>query len=203
LNALALREPGRAWLLLAALQAALSVLAWWLPANTIDWQPELAAREPWRAFTAAAVHWSTQHLLANLAGAAVVAALGLVARLPLAAAGAWLLAWPLTQLGLLLQPALAHYGGLSGVLHAGVAVGTLWLVVRGSLLERTVAGLLLGGLMLKVLLEEPWGNPLRVGGGWDIAIAPLAHASGAVAGLLCTALALALARAGWPRQSAR
>ena len=38
------------------------------------------------------------------------------------------LARPLTQLGLLMRPDLLHYGGLSGVLHAGVAAAALWLV---------------------------------------------------------------------------
>ena len=35
---------------------------------------------------------------------------------------AWLLSWPLTQWGLMLQPELLHYGGLSGVLHGGAAI---------------------------------------------------------------------------------
>jgi rhomboid family GlyGly-CTERM serine protease len=188
-------QDGRAWLALAALLGGSSLLAWWLPSPPIDWQPERALLDPWRAFTGAVVHWSAQHLLSNLAGAAVVAALGVVGRLPPAAALAWLAAWPLTQLGLLVQPALAHYGGLSGVLHAGVAVATLWLLVRARGRERTVAGLLLCGLLTKVVLEEPWGSPLRSSSGWDIAIAPLAHASGTACGLLSAALALALTSA--------
>ena len=40
------------------------------------------SREPWRAFSAAAVHYSALHLLANLAGVALVGALGVVARVP-------------------------------------------------------------------------------------------------------------------------
>jgi rhomboid family GlyGly-CTERM serine protease len=193
-----LQAPGAAWLAFAALLAAGSLLAWWLPANFIDWQPELAAHEPWRAFTAAFVHWSEAHLIGNLLAAAVVAALGRAGQLPLRATVAWLVAWPLTQCGLLLQPALAHYGGLSGVLHAGVAVGTLWLVVQSTghaqARQRGVAAAMLCGLLVKVLLEEPWGTPLRSSSGWDIAIAPLAHATGTGAGLLCASLALLSAR---------
>ncbi len=182
--------PSRWWWRLAAAFAAASLLAWWLPAPLLDWQPALASSEPWRAFSAAFVHWSALHLGANLLGAAVVAALGLAARLPAAAAAAWLAAWPLTQSGLAVQPALLHYGGLSGVLHAGVAVAALWLLVRDSGRRRALGAAVMAGLVLKVVLEQPWGPPLRTGGGWDIATAPLAHASGLLAGLLCAGIAL-------------
>lgn len=185
----------RAWPTLAGLLGAASLLAWWWPATLIDWQPGLATRQPWRAWTAAFVHWSTLHLAANLAGAAVVGALGAVARLPPQMALAWFVAWPLTQLSLLLRPELAHYGGLSGVLHAGVAVVALWLLARAWGRRRVIGAALAGGLLLKVWLEAPWGPVLRAGGGWDIKTVPLAHAGGAVAGALCAALLL-----WWPRQ---
>lgn len=187
--------PGRAWTGLSAFFAAAALLAWWLPTLWLDWQPALALTEPWRAFSAAAVHWSAMHLGANLVGIAAVAALGMAARLPWRAAAAWALAWPLTQAGLLLQPALAHYGGLSGVLHAGVAVASVFLVLHERGRRRAIGVAVGAGLLVKVLSETPWGPALRHGGGWDIATAPAAHASGAVAGLLC---ALLLAP-GWRR----
>jgi rhomboid family GlyGly-CTERM serine protease len=170
-----------AWALLAALLAGMAGLAWFAPREALDWQPELALREPWRAMTAALVHWSARHLGANLLGALVVAAVGWAARLPTSAALAWLVAWPLTQFGLLLRPDLLHYGGLSGVLHAGVAVAALWLVFD----KRWLGVAMLAGLAVKLLLEAPWGPPLRELAGWDILIAPFAHATGAVAGALC------------------
>ena len=180
------------------------MLAWWLPAALLDWQPARAAVEPWRAFSGAFVHWSIAHLFANVLGAAVVAALGIAARLPLPATLAWVAAWPLTQAGLLLQPALAHYGGLSGVLHAGVAVAALWLVVREAGMRRVLGVAIAAGLLIKILLEEPWGPALRVpagllSGGWDIATAPLAHATGALAGVICAALALCWRAPQFPR----
>jgi hypothetical protein len=53
-------------------------------------------------------------------------------------------------------------------------------------------GLAIGlGLLAKVMLEQPLGPALRQVPGWDIALAPLAHATGAAAGALC-ALALHL-----------
>lgn len=171
----------------------LSALAGWvLPAawhDTLDWQPGRAWPEAWRSFSAVAVHYSGLHLTANLAGTLAVAALGQAARLPLRCSLAWAAAWPLTQLGLWAQPALLHYGGLSGVLHAGVAVAGLRLAWRATGLRRVIGYALLAGLAAKVLSETPWGPPLRQVDGWDIAIAPAAHASGAIAGLLCSAVA--------------
>lgn len=169
-----------------------ALVAWPLPAALLDWQPGLASTEPWRAFSAAFVHWSTQHLAANLGAAALLLALGWAARLPRAAALAWLAAWPLTHLGLLLKPELAHYGGLSGVLHAALAVAASWLLVRSRGARRAIGAALALGLVVKVMAERPFGEPLRQAAGWDIALAPVAHASGAIAGFACaTAVLLA------------
>jgi rhomboid family GlyGly-CTERM serine protease len=177
--------------------ALLALAAIALPSGLIDWQPALAASQPWRAFSAAFVHWSMLHLGANLAGAVVVALFGWAARLPPAATLAWIVAWPLTHVALALRPELAHYGGLSGVLHAGVAVAATWLALEAGGRRRAVAFAVLAGLGLKVVLEAPWGPVLRHNPGWDIAIAPLAHASGAVAGMLC---ALCVRAAGLRRK---
>ena len=182
--------PSRAWAGLAALLGLLAIFGWGAPREAIDWQPALALTQPWRAFSAVGVHYSLLHLVANLAGVATVGVLGVAARVPSSAAWAWAIAWPLTQLGLLIEPALAHYGGLSGVLHAGVAVVAVVLLWRPSAPTRRLVGLaLLGGLVVKVLAEAPWGAPLRHPAGSDIAVAPLAHASGALAGLLCAFVA--------------
>ncbi len=196
----ALGPPGRAWATLAALLGTGALCAWAVPAGLLDWQPALAAREPWRLFSAAFVHWSTLHLGANLLGCVLVAALGRAAALPPVAALAWLVAWPLTHLALLAQPALAHYGGLSGVLHAGVAVAAPWLLVHHRGRPRAVGAALLAGLVLKVVLEDPLGAPHVRPAGWDIAIAPFAHAAGALAGALLGGIAAACTR---PRQSRR
>lgn len=184
------RRPGHAWLALALL---LATGAWLAPAGSttaLDWQPGLAWREPWRWWTAAWVHGSALHLAANLAGTALVAALGWVGRAPLRLALAWALAWPLTQLAWLAGPPLAHFGGLSGVLHAGVAISTLGLVWSERGARRTIGALLLTGLLVKLGLEAPWGPALRQVPGWDIAVAPWSHAGGTVAGLVTAAAAL-------------
>lgn len=185
------RTPS-AWVGLALAFALVSLLPWRSIEASVDWQPMLAFSQPWRALTAPFLHYSSMHLAANVAGALVVGAFGAAGGVPARMALAWLAAWPLTQFGLLAQPTLAHFGGLSGVLHAGVAVAALFVAVRGRQRQRWVGLAVLAGLAVKVLSEEPWGAPLRHPAGWDIAVAPIAHASGLVAGLVCGALALTM-----------
>ncbi len=189
-----LARGARAWLALSALLALAAVALWAAPRESLTWRPTLALAEPWRAWSAAFVHWSPSHLGANLAGCAVVGAFGLAARVPLRAAAAWLAAWPLTHAALTLQPALSPYGGLSGVLHAGVAIAAwhLWRHGRGR--RRVIGAAVAAGLVLKLALERPWAAPMQQVPGWDFAVAPLAHATGAAAGWLCAWAADALPR---------
>lgn len=179
---------GAAGLALAAL------VAFGTDPGRLDWQPALAAAEPWRAWTAAFVHYSALHLAANVAGTLLVGALGVAAKLPVRSAIAWALAWPLGHAGLLLRPDLLHYGGLSGVLHAGVACAAVGLVAQGRGRRRAIGVAMLAVLVAKVLGEAPWGEALRRTAGWDIAIAPLAHASGLIAGVAVAAAGEALHR---------
>jgi rhomboid family GlyGly-CTERM serine protease len=183
------------WIAASALLGLGALAGLGLPPAALDWQPTLASSEPWRAWSAAIVHLSALHLAANLAGVALVAALGFVARVPRRSVLAWFVAWPLTHLALLARPDLIHYAGLSGVLHAGVAVVAVHLIATARGLRRAIGLALLGGLALKVAGETPWAaEALRHPAGWDIAVAPFAHASGLVAGALASALAEMLAR---------
>jgi rhomboid family GlyGly-CTERM serine protease len=189
----ATRSAGRAWIALSATLALGACFAFALGGTTaIDWQPSLAWSQPWRTWTAAWVHYSLLHLLANLVGCALVAALGIAARAPDRTAVAWLVAWPLTQLGLLLRPDLLHYGGLSGVLHAGVAAVAVHLIVSARGARRLIGIGILVGVASKIGFEAPWGEALRQLPGWDIAVAPFAHVSGFVAGVATAAFAEAL-----------
>jgi hypothetical protein len=231
----ALRTPGVAWAGVAGLLAlgaiivtsAMAAAGELRPGDAIpgalDWQPGLTSLQPWRPWTCAWVHWSWPHLFVNLAGAVIVARVGWRARAPLAAAVAWLLAWPLTHL-LLALPAeapahaadalrrLQHYGGLSGVLHAGVVVLGLALAfpVAGAAASaagelapltpaqarrhRLVGAALVAGTLVKVLLEAPWDLALRPSALLGIGVAPLAHACGCAAGVIAWAVARAMAR---------
>jgi hypothetical protein len=133
------RIDGSAWLALTALLCVGACVVTAIASETdaplaasalldaLDWQPALALHQPWRLWTCAWVHWSGAHLGVNLAGAGVVGALGWRARVGAASALAWFVAWPLTQVlmaagGTALAVAMPRYGGLSGVLHAGVIV---------------------------------------------------------------------------------
>jgi hypothetical protein len=100
------------------------------------------------------------------------------------------------HLGLWVQPALTHYGGLSGVLHAGVAVVAVHLLWRPSRAQRHIGALVLAGLAIKLMSEEPWTGAISRPAGWDVAVAPLAHVSGVVAGSVIAGLAEAL-HSGW------
>ena len=172
------------WRLLSVSLAILAMLGWGIEPGLLDWQPTLLLTQPWRLFSAVGVHYSAAHLLLNLAGLAGVAALGAVARIDSALAWAWVVAWPLTQLGLLVDPELVHYGGLSGVLHAGVAIVAIHLLRRAASRGRRIGVAILLGLALKVGLEFPWSPP-AFHATLQIMVTPLAHVSGLVAGLVC------------------
>ena len=280
----AVRVDGMAWVMLAGLlclgaivvsticaegggPASLAPLA-----RALDWQPALGLREPWRLFTAAWVHWNLAHLAVNLAGGAVVAFVGWRARLEPAATGAWLAAWPLTQLAMAalgadrVAAAMPHYGGLSGVLHAGVVVLGLTLawplarvrarraasdardaasashvdtgfvatrasaiepsritegpwamtemgavtavpastldqapafaavVVERPLRERWIGVAIVAGTLVKVVFESPWDLAPRASEALGIAVAPVAHACGIVAGVVAWGVARVVVR---------
>lgn len=204
------------WLALGALAGRTATL----PAG--GWLPDRAWDEPWRWWSAAFVHLSDGHLAANVVGCAVVGAFGqfgarAVDAAPTGAASAgaatpgaavaghwalaWLAAWPLTHGLLLAEPRLAGYAGLSGVLHAGVAVAALGLVVQGRGLARAIGAAVMAGLVVKLVLEQPWRAPVRTLAQWDVPVAVAAHASGAVAGLACAAVLLLARRHATMRAS--
>ena len=97
---------------------------------------------------------------------------------------AWALTWPLAQAGLWLRPDLLHFGGLSGVLHGGVAIVSVHLLQRDDGRRRALGALVLAGLVVKILSEAPWGPPTQIQAGWSIAVAPWSHLSGTLAGVL-------------------
>ena len=192
-----LTPPGVAWAALAALAAALSLLvaateAAGIPArDALSWHRE-APGQLWRCWSAAFVHFSALHLGANLAGVALLGALGWQARLPVQAAAAWALAWPLTHTLLWLATQPDHYLGLSGVLHAGVAVAAVTLIVRPGPGWRSLGAALAVGLLVKLVLEAPWRGAVQASADWDFPVAVGAHAAGAAAGAFSAALLLAI-----------
>ncbi len=190
----------RAWVALATGLALGSWFfsAWPVESHRWDWELAAAASQPWRALTAAWVHWSPGHLVMNLFACAILAALGWAGGLPRSAALAWLLAWPMTAwmpsaIGSLWPRVVAdHIGGLSGVLHAGVAVAAVWLGVRGRGPERGLALLLGVGLAGKLLWE--WQVSPQWLAGSAVQVSTAAHLGGSLSGVLAAALMLVTSR---------
>ena len=214
---LAWPAPGeRAWALVALALALGGLAGRGASLATWGWLPGHAWDEPWRWWSAAFVHLSDGHLAANVLGCVVVGAFGQFGARAVGAAQAtpapgaaaprppgavardwalaWLTAWPLTHVLLRAEPRLAGYAGLSGVLHAGVAVAALGLVVQGRGRVRLIGAAVLGGLVVKLVLEQPWHAPVRTLASWDVPVAVVAHATGAAAGLACGAAAALLVR---------
>jgi len=211
----ALRLPWSAWskmvLVWAFLSSTVAICAWievsrdFAPApflRLLDWQPDRWPTQPWRAWTAGLVHWSVAHLGLNILACAVLIAWGHAAALGRPQTLSWFLAWPLTHALLSLVPSLAHYGGLSGVLHAGVSIGAWTLIRQGVGPRRWVGAIVFIGLLLKLALELPDWNPwLTFESGLPMSapqlnqplqgapgywVASVAHLSGAVSGLVCS-----------------
>jgi rhomboid family GlyGly-CTERM serine protease len=196
------RGPGRLglhWLAFCALLGLGSLVAQALPAASIEWQPLVATTEPWRWWSAAFVHYSAQHLVANLGACAVVGVFGWAARLPPHWTAAFVVAWPLTHLALLAVPALVRYGGLSGMLHAGVAVACIGLMWRERGARQAIGAAVFVGMGVKLLLERPWSGPVQHLPEWDIGVAPIAHLTGAAAGVVCALVVCATTPRAAPR----
>lgn len=145
-------------------------------------------QNPLHYWTCAWLHANTRHLLANLAGLTLILLLGRAWHLPARSALAWMLAWPLTHLALLLDPRLDTYYGLSGVLHAGVSIIALSLITEAGADQarpgrKTQGWLLLGGLLAKCWLENPRLSATLARPDLDMTVAPLSHAAGVLVGL--------------------
>ncbi|MBL0918872.1 MAG: hypothetical protein IBJ14_09220 [Hydrogenophaga sp.] len=188
----------RAWLLLCVLHGVASMLMWWArePAvQALTWHADDWPSHAWTLWTSAWVHLNTPHLIGNQLALGALTATGWMRRPPLSAALAWALSWPLLQASLILWPQVGHAVGLSGLLHAGVAVLGLHLLMgaapRGA---RPWGATLLGGLLFKVMLERGWYHPVVLNADTDLPVVQAAHLTGVVWGVLLGALSAFWAR---------
>ena len=157
------------------------LLVWLLDSPTVlQWDADQWTRRIWSLWSSALLHRSAWHLCANLLVLGTLALLGWAWRLPVSATLAWLLAWPLGTLALLAWPGIHLYAGLSGLLHAGLAVAWARVAVFGA--DRPLSFLLLTGLVLKLLDEHGWSQPVAFSARWGFDIVNAAHLSGALAG---------------------
>ncbi|MCB2044375.1 MAG: rhombosortase [Rhodoferax sp.] len=173
-------------LVLASLAAQASTRPLALVWHASAWQ-----QHPWMLWTASLVHLSPAHLLVNLGGLLVLAVLGMFLRAQWPATLAVVLAWPLGTLALAAWPQVRWYAGLSGLLMAMLAVLAVHAWRPGS---RMAAAVLLAALVLKLLAEAAWSQPLAFDPLWGFNVVNAAHLSGALAGAGCACLL----RAAWP-----
>lgn len=157
------------------------------------WHAETGVFSPWTWWTAAFVHLSASHALVNLVALLCLLALGRLWGLGRATVWAVLLAWPLTVASLALWPAVTHYAGLSGPLHALAAVlvvhrvAALWPHPLHQ--ARGLTALALGlGLAVKLALEAAWRQPVAWDAAWGFHVVYAAHLNGALCGVLCALL---------------
>ena len=142
---------------------------------------DVLAGEWWRLITGQLVHLTLSHLLLNLTGVALI---GWVFG-PGLRAGQWLLLLIGSWLGivfgfLVLEPQLAWYVGLSGLLH-GLLLGA---AVLDDGLDRRVRAILVVGILAKLAWEQ-WAGALPMTA--EAAGGPVivdAHLYGGLGGLL-------------------
>ena len=181
------------------LPALLGLLPGHWPPDTWALHPSAGLHQsPLSLWTCAWLHANTRHLVANLAGLTLILSLGWILKLPPRAALAWLLAWPITHLALLLDPRLDTYYGLSGVLHAGLSIIATSLITQANP-DRAAKGTalygwaLLLGMLAKCWLENPDWQALLPRPGLGMNAAPMSHWAGTLVGIGIT-LTLALRR---------
>lgn len=179
--------PLRGWLALCLLHAVASTLVWWAGgawAGALTWRADTWLSRPWTLWTTAWVHIHTGHLIGNLLALAALAAAGWLLRPRMEASLAWLLAWPALPLTLLCWPQVGYCVGLSGLVHAALAVLAVQLVCGEvpAHQARRWGWMLLGGLLIKLLAERAWLWPVVWSDAANMSIVQAAHLSGAVLG---------------------
>lgn len=187
-------RPGAVWI--PGLLAAACLLSQaFIGADVMRLEPALGFEQPWRLFTAHLHHLGWTHLFLNLL------ALGAIWSLFSRCLGsiAWLISVIIcaggVSLGLILwQPGLGWYVGLSGVLHGLFLIG----LVAGFRASPIIHGLLLGGLALKLVLEQAAGSGSERFLGAPVIVD--AHVFGVIAGVFC--LLIFLAGSGLARMAA-
>ena len=152
-------------------------------ASLLQWDAMQWPQRPWTLWTASLVHLSGGHLLANLLALGALAVLGWSLRAGKAAAVALLVAWPLSTLALLAWPQVQQYSGLSGLIHAALAV--LWAHAAVQRKAWPLSFVLLAGMGLKLLTEHAWSVPVAFDIGWGFNVVYAAHLGGTLAGAAC------------------
>lgn len=191
------------WLGLCLLHAVASMLVWWAGepwAWNLTWRADHWLHRPWTLWTTAWVHTHTPHLIGNQLAVGALAAVAWLLRPSPGAALAWLGAWPLLPLALLWWPQIGYCLGLSGLVHAAVAVVGVHLVWGDASIRKGQrwGAILLGGLLIKLAVERAWQWPVVWDDAANMSVVRAAHLAGAGLGLLLSGGHL-LVSAQWRR----
>lgn len=185
------------WLSLCLLHAVASMLVWWAGAplaQVLTWRSDTWWQHPWTLWTTPWVHIHTPHLIGNQMAVGALAAMAWLVRPNALASAAWLMAWPTVALVLPLWPHIGYAVGLSGLIHAAVAVVAVHLLWGQGALgprHRRWGCVLAAGLGAKLALEQGWHWPVVWSNGADMSVVQAAHLTGAVAGLAFSVVLLA------------
>jgi hypothetical protein len=183
------------WLSLCVAHAVGSMLVWWMGdrlSAVLIWRADDWFERPWSLWTSAWVHMNTQHLISNQLAVGALAAMAWVLKPGLRASAAWLAVWPLVPLVLPMWPHIGYYAGLSGLIHAAVAVVGVYLLAgrSGVRVARRWGLMLLLGVAAKLLFERSWQWPVVWSDSLGISVVQSAHLVGAAAGAVLMAVLL-------------
>jgi len=176
----------KAWITLCGVLAVASVAAWAAgpaAAPLLQWDRTLWLQQPWTLWTASLVHLSAAHLLGNLLTLGALAVLGSSLGAGQAATRALIVAWPLGTLALLAWPQVRQYSGMSGLIHAAVAV--LWAHAVVHRRAYPLSFVLFVGMGIKLLSEHAWLTPVSFDPSWGFNVVYAAHLSGTLVGAAC------------------
>jgi len=152
----------------------------------LEFRRSLIAQEPWRLASGNLVHAGWRHALLNAAAWPLIARLFAAELAP--HRQCLLIGASCVVIGALLYllvPQLAWYRGLSGVLHALFAAGSVdALQAAGGGKARRLPALLLAGVWAKVLAEQAFGAAPAEAAWLGAPLAPAAHLFGAACGTL-------------------
>ncbi|OFI35389.1 rhombosortase [Alteromonas lipolytica] len=141
----------------------------------------LESMETWRLISGNLVHTNGYHLLLNLVGLLLLWALHGEHYRPITFLKIFVWCSLGTSLSIyLFSPQLIWYVGLSGALH-GIFV---WGACMDILNKMRSGWLLLGGLVVKIVLEQTQGSSAEVASLIDASVAIDAHLYGAICGAL-------------------
>lgn len=164
-----------------------ALLTWFFPGlvdRLVYDREAILGGEVWRLLTGHLVHFSPSHLVMDVAALALAGSL-LELRTCVPRPILFLVAPGVISLVLLLfEPAMARYGGLSGLATTTMVYLALHMLADG-LLARTLGLAALVGLAAKITLEWNGSSPLFATMADDsVVAAPLSHAAGAGLALL-------------------